>query len=204
MRFFFRFLKLVCRLAFKPCLKTFLVMRGLSATRSMTKQSRYFCNQESHKHSCVGYRVVLPFPGWRWFALQSPGHAHGRLLCGSDFVIGTTAQSPLWESSFLQIYQNTACITCESYCVPRAAFRSTPERTLYVFPLFHRAGHCFAQTAFCPATGFIKIHIVVHSSTHRTSYIFFSHSIASYRLSKTPNKHISCPQLTPKGCYSWI
>lgn len=34
---------------------------------------------------------------------------------------------------FLQIYQNTACITCESYCVPRAAFRSTPERTLYVF-----------------------------------------------------------------------
>ena len=61
------------------------------------------------------------------------------------------------------------------------------------FPLFHRAGHCFAQTAFCPATGFIKIHIVVHSSTHRASYIFFSHNIASQKHQintfPVPNQH---------------
>ena len=50
-----------------------------------------------------------------------------------------------------------------------------------ILDVYKRQGHCFAQTAFCPATGFIKIHIVVHSSTHRASYIFFSHSIASQK-----------------------
>ena len=44
-------------------------------------------------------------------------------------VVITTHQN----SSFLQIYQNAACITCESYCVPRAVFRLTEERTLYAF-----------------------------------------------------------------------
>ena len=61
------------------------------------------------------------------------------------------------------------------------------------FPLIHRAGYRFAQTAFCPATGFIKIHIVVHSSTHRASYIFFSHNIASQKNQintfPVPNQH---------------
>ena len=44
-------------------------------------------------------------------------------------VVITTHQN----SSFLQIYQNAACITCESYCVPRTVFRLTEERTLYAF-----------------------------------------------------------------------
>ena len=40
-----------------------------------------------------------------------------------------------------------------------------------LFPLIHRAGYCFAQTAFCPAVGCIKIYIIVHGSAHRASYI---------------------------------
>ena len=38
---------------------------------------------------------------------------------------------------------------------------------------------CFAQTAFCPAVGCIKIYIIVHGSAHRASYVFFSHNITS-------------------------
>ena len=45
------------------------------------------------------------------------------------YMLYTTHQ----KSSFLQIYQNAACITCESYCVPRTVFRLTEERTLYAF-----------------------------------------------------------------------
>ena len=69
------------------------------------------------------------------------------------------------------------------------------------FPLIHRAGHCFAQTAFCPATGFIKIHIIIHGSAHWTSYIFFSHSITSQKNAKQTQSHT---KITPKGCYLWI
>ena len=65
----------------------------------------------------------------------------------------------------------------------------------------HRAGHCFAQTAFCPATGFIKIHIIIHGSAHWTSYIFFSHSITSQKNAKQTQFHT---KITPKGCYLWI
>ena len=50
-----------------------------------------------------------------------------------------------------------------------------------LFPLIHRAGYCFAQTAFCPAVGCIKIYIIVHGSAHRASYIFFSHIITSQK-----------------------
>ena len=69
------------------------------------------------------------------------------------------------------------------------------------FPLIHRAGHCFAPTAFCPATGFIKIHIIIHGSAHRASYIFFFHSITSQKNAKQTQFHT---ETTPKGCYSWI
>ena len=62
-------------------------------------------------------------------------------------------------------------------------------------------GHCFAQTAFCPATGFIKIHIIIHGSAHWTSYIFFSHSITSQKNAKQTQSHT---KITPKGCYLWI
>ena len=50
-----------------------------------------------------------------------------------------------------------------------------------LFPLIHRAGYCFAQTAFCLAIGCIKIYIIVHGSAHRASYIFFSHIITSQK-----------------------
>lgn len=50
-----------------------------------------------------------------------------------------------------------------------------------LFPLIHRAGYCFAQTAFCPAIGCIKIYIIVHGSAHRASYVFFSHNITSQK-----------------------
>ena len=61
------------------------------------------------------------------------------------------------------------------------------------FPLINRAGYRFAQTAFCPATGFIKIHIIIHGSTHQASYIFFFHNIAyqKHRIGTFPvqNQH---------------
>lgn len=47
------------------------------------------------------------------------------------------------------------------------------------FGILNRAGYRFAQTAFCPAIGCIKIYIIVHGSAHRASYVFFSHNITS-------------------------
>lgn len=43
-------------------------------------------------------------------------------------VVITTYQT----SSFLKIYQNKACITCESYCVPRAVFRLPDHKGVFL------------------------------------------------------------------------
>ena len=62
-------------------------------------------------------------------AIRSKTNVHFNVSFLTTKVVITTHQN----SSFLQIYQNAACITCESYCVPRAVFRLTEERTLYAF-----------------------------------------------------------------------
>ena len=71
----------------------------------------------------------LDYLNWMHLAVRSKTNIHFDVSFLTAKVVITTHQN----SSFLQIYQNTACITCESYCVPRAVFRSTAERTLYVF-----------------------------------------------------------------------
>ena len=130
----------------------------------------------------------LDYLNWMHLAVRSKTNIHFDVSFLTAKGVITTHQNP----SFYRFVRTQCALLANHTACHELFFVQQRNGHCMFFPLIHRAGHCFAQTAFCPATGFIKIHIIIHGSAHWASYIFFFHNITSQRKHQTSTFAAEC------------